>query len=88
MKEIKTNLRWPGGKSKMTKILDNFLPKEVNKYLEVFTGGGSVLLHIIQKFHPETAYANDIDKNLIGYYEKHAYRDREQMGLYEMEESK
>lgn len=69
MKEIKTNLRWPGGKSKMTKILDNFLPKEVNKYLEVFTGGGSVLLHIIQKFNPETVYANDIDKNLIGYYE-------------------
>ena len=33
MKEIKTNLRWPGGKSKMTKILDNFLPKKVNKYL-------------------------------------------------------
>lgn len=69
MAEIKTNLRWPGGKSKMTKILDNFFPKEVNKYLETFTGGGSVLLHIIQKYNPEIVYANDIDKNLIGYYE-------------------
>lgn len=47
MKVVKSNLRWPGGKSKMTKILDKFFPKEVNKYLETFTGGGSVLLHIM-----------------------------------------
>jgi DNA adenine methylase len=67
-KEIKTNLRWPGGKSKMIKILDNFLPKEINKYLETFIGGGSVLLHVIQKFNPEVIYANDIDTNLINYY--------------------
>ena len=68
MKEIKSNLRWPGGKSKMTKILDNFFPDEVEKYLETFTGGGSVLLHIIQKFNPKVIYANDIDENLINYY--------------------
>ena len=37
MKEIKTNLRWAGGKSKMIKILDKYFPQEVNKYLEVFT---------------------------------------------------
>lgn len=68
MTEIKTNLRWAGGKSKMIKILDKFFPKEVNKYLETFTGGGSVLLHIIQKYNPKTAYANDIDNKLINYY--------------------
>ena len=68
MKEVKSNLRWPGGKSKMTKILDNFFPEKVTKYLETFTGGGSVLLHIIQKYHPEVTYANDIDSCLINYY--------------------
>ena len=68
MKEIKSNLRWPGGKSKMTKILDKFFPNEVNKYLEVFTGGGSVLLYIIQKYYPQVIYANDIDCKLINYY--------------------
>ena len=50
MKEIKSNLRWAGGKSKMIKILDNFFPKKIDKYLETFIGGGSVLLHIIQTF--------------------------------------
>jgi len=68
MKEVKTNLRWPGGKSKMTKILDRFFPKDVEKYLETFTGGGSVLLYILQKYQPHVVYANDIDEKLINYY--------------------
>lgn len=68
MKNCKTNLRWAGGKSKMTKILDNFFPKEVDKYLETFTGGGSVLLHIIQRYNPQIVFANDIDSKLINYY--------------------
>jgi DNA adenine methylase len=69
MTMVKTNLRWAGGKSKMMKILDRFLPKEVDKYLETFTGGGSVLLYIMQKYNPQVAYANDIDSKLINYYE-------------------
>ena len=68
MSEVKTNLRWAGGKSKMLKILDKFFPKEVDKYLETFTGGGSVLLHIMQRYNPQVAYANDIDEKLINYY--------------------
>ena len=52
----------------MTKILDRFMPQSVYKYLEVFTGGGSVLLYIIQKYNPSTIVANDIDTNLINYY--------------------
>lgn len=68
MKEIKSNLRWAGGKSKMIKILDNFFPKKIDKYLETFIGGGSVLLHIIQKYNPKVIYANDINHDLINYY--------------------
>jgi DNA adenine methylase len=68
MKEVKTNLRWAGGKSKMIKILDEFFPKEVDKYIETFTGGGSVLLHIVQKYNPKVVFANDIDGMLINYY--------------------
>jgi DNA adenine methylase len=52
----------------MTKILDKYFPKEVNKYLETFTGGGSILLYIIQKYNPQLIYANDIDTKLINYY--------------------
>lgn len=52
----------------MIETLDKFMPSEVNKYLEVFVGGGSVLLHIIQKYKPYKVIANDIDANLINYY--------------------
>ena len=86
IKYIKTNLRWAGGKSKMTKIIDNFLPENINKYLEVFTGGGSVLLYIIQKYNPQIVYANDIDENLINYYK--SIRDSHQSIINECLEIK
>lgn len=69
MKQVKSNLRWPGGKSRMMKILDAFLPEKVDKYLETFTGGGSVLLYILQKYNPSVVYANDINSSLINYYQ-------------------
>lgn len=69
IKEIKSNLRWPGGKSKMTKILKDYFPDNIDKYLEIFTGGGSVLLYIIQNYNPKIIFANDIDDKLINYYQ-------------------
>lgn len=66
---IKTNLRWPGGKSRMTKTLFDFMPQKVNKYFDVFIGGGSVLLFILQKYKPNKTIANDIDENLINFYQ-------------------
>lgn len=69
VKEIKSNLRWPGGKSKMTKILKDYFPDNIDKYLEIFTGGGSVLLYIIQNYNPKIIFANDIDDKLINYYQ-------------------
>ena len=52
----------------MLDILDMYIPKRVDKYFEVFVGGGSVLLYVIQKYRPNVIYANDIDANLINYY--------------------
>lgn len=44
MNEVKSNLRWPGGKSKMIKILDGFVPENVNKYCDIFVGGGKYVV--------------------------------------------
>lgn len=65
---IKSNLRWPGGKSRMMHHLEPYIPGKISKYLEVFTGGGSVLLYMIQTRNIKNIYANDIDENLIHYY--------------------
>ncbi len=67
-KYLTTNLRWPGGKSKMTRILQAFMPSAIDNYFEVFTGGASVLLFVMQKYKPKTILANDIDQNLVRYY--------------------
>ena len=69
-KLVKSNLRWAGGKSRMMDILEMYMPPKIDKYLETFLGGGSVLLHIIQRFNPKEIYANDIDTNLVNYYQE------------------
>ena len=66
---IKSNLRYPGGKSRLIKHLDNYFPSKIDFYLEPFVGGGSVLLHVIQEYNPKRVYANDIDTELINYYQ-------------------
>lgn len=68
MNYVQTNLRWPGGKSRMMHQLEPYIPGKVSKYIEVFVGGGGFLLHMLQNRNIKTAYANDIDKNLIHYY--------------------
>lgn len=65
---IKTNLRWPGGKSRIMPVLEPYIPGKITKYLEVFTGGGSALLYMIQTRKIKNILANDIDANLINYY--------------------
>lgn len=65
---IKSNLRYPGGKSRLMKYIDPYFPSKIDRYLEIFVGGGSVLLHVIQKYNPSEIIANDIDSELINYY--------------------
>lgn len=52
----------------MMRFLEPFIPGRIDRYLEVFTGGGSVLLYMIQNRFVKTIFANDIDTNLINYY--------------------
>lgn len=49
--------------------LEPYVPGKISKYIEVFVGGGGVLLYMLQNRKIKTAYANDIDANLINYYD-------------------
>ena len=48
MKQYKTPLRYPGGKSRACKKMEPFFPdlRDYDVYYEPFLGGGSVALHI------------------------------------------
>jgi len=71
---IKPIIKWVGGKTQIIdKILLNF-PKEINNYHELFLGGGSVLLALLQnislnniKIHGNIN-AYDINETLINMY--------------------
>ena len=58
-------LKWVGGKRQLLDVLKPLLPQRFSTYCEPFAGGGALLFNL----QPETAYINDINKELILVYE-------------------
>ncbi|MSN95848.1 Dam family site-specific DNA-(adenine-N6)-methyltransferase [Campylobacter sp. FMV-PI01] len=58
---IRSPLFYVGDKYKLIPQLKNLFPKNINKFIEPFVGGGSVFLNTKAKFY----LLNDIDKNVI-----------------------
>lgn len=73
---IKPLIKWVGGKTQIIdKVIENF-PKEINNYHELFVGGGSVLLALLQNVKEKKItikknckiYAYDLNETLINMY--------------------
>ncbi len=74
-------LKWVGGKTQLLGQLQQFYPPElkagkIDKYFELFVGGGAVFFDIIQRFPIKTAFIADINQDLILAYK--VIRDRPQ----------
>jgi DNA adenine methylase len=65
--KIKPFLRWAGGKTKLRRILLDFLPTDISKrtYREAFLGGGSLFFAL----QPSAAVLSDANGHLIKCYE-------------------
>ena len=57
-------LKYSGGKRNEIKYFKKYIPKEFDKYIEPFIGGGAVYFHL----EPEKAIINDINTPLIEFY--------------------
>jgi len=57
-------LKWAGGKRQLISQMDNFFPKNYNKYIEPFIGGGAVFFHLL----PENSIISDNNPDLINCY--------------------
>jgi len=59
---LKTPLRYPGGKSRATVKLAQFLPdmEKITYYREPFLGGGSVALYMTQRYPHLQVWVNDL----------------------------
>ncbi len=64
---IKSPLRYPGGKSRAVKFLDQYIP-EHKELREVFFGGGSLSFYCIQKFADKTYMASDLNYELYCFW--------------------
>jgi DNA adenine methylase Dam len=56
---LKTPLRYPGGKSRALKFLTQYFPERIQAYCEPFLGGGSVAIWVSQNIPDATVLVND-----------------------------
>jgi len=63
----KSPLRYPGGKSRAVKFLDQYIP-EYKELREVFFGGGSLSFYCIQKFADKKYLASDLNYELYCFW--------------------
>jgi len=63
--------RYPGGKNRLAEIicdrLDPMLEKD-DRFYDVFTGGGSIALHIAAKYPNADIVMNDLDRNIFAFW--------------------
>ncbi|MEI7812783.1 MAG: DNA adenine methylase [Ignavibacteria bacterium] len=66
---IKSPLRYPGGKSKAVDTISKLIP-EYSEFREPFVGGGSVFIHLKQKYPFKKYWINDIYENLYCFWKE------------------
>jgi len=71
--EAQPFLKWVGGKSQLLAQFDQFFPREIERYVEPFIGGGAVFFHLKARFPKMQAWLRDDNAELINCYQ--AVRD-------------
>ena len=67
-------LKWAGGKSQLIPTLESNFPNEIkkyrkiDKYFELFIGGGALFFYLMNNYNIKEAYINDINPELILTY--------------------
>ena len=67
---VRSCLRYPGGKSRMVKYLNKFIPLGMDwlDYVEPFVGGGSMFLWVRQNYPGKSYWINDKYYNLYCFW--------------------
>jgi DNA adenine methylase len=69
-KQLKTCLRYPGGKSRACVKMDPYFPdlRNYDEFREPFLGGGSVAIHITKKYPSLDIWVNDLYEPLVNFW--------------------
>ena len=67
---LTTPLRYPGGKSKYTELLYEYLPdmRKYEEYREPFLGGGSMAIEITKRYPDMHIWVNDLYPALFNFW--------------------
>lgn len=68
MNQIKSPLRYPGGKSKAIAQILPYLPKTFSEYREPFLGGGSLFVYLKQLYPQRQFWINDLNYDLYCFW--------------------
>jgi len=68
MSQIKSPLRYPGGKSRAIKQIIDYLPPHFAEFREPFLGGGSLFVYLRQKFPRMKTWINDLNYELYCFW--------------------
>lgn len=70
--KCKPFIKWVGGKGQLLLEINKLYPvelgKSINKYAEIFIGGGAVLFDILSKYRLDEVYISDKNLELINTY--------------------
>lgn len=79
---MKPIIQYKGGKRDEIKYFEHHIPKQYDRYIEPFVGGGALFFHL----EPKRAVINDVNKHLIVFYRNVIMRGKRVMS--ELEEIK
>lgn len=68
MPEIKSPLRYPGGKSRAIQQIAQHVPKDFIEYREPFVGGGSVFIWLKQQYPTRRFWINDLNRDVYCFW--------------------
>lgn len=63
---MKSFIPWVGGKSLLAKKITSLFPDDIDRYIEVFGGGGSVLFY--KEKHADLEVYNDFNSDLVNLF--------------------
>ena len=71
-KQLKTCLRYPGGKSRACEKMDPYFPdlRNYEEFREPFLGGGSVAIHVTKKYPNLKIWVNDLYEPLVNFWQQ------------------
>jgi site-specific DNA-adenine methylase len=72
LKQLKTPVRYPGGKSRAVTMMDPYFPdlRNYDEFREPFLGGGSVAIHITKKYSNLNIWVNDLYEPLVNFWQQ------------------